>query len=174
MTPRLLRADSFADAVSLVRSIGDVRFLAIDVEMTLVPCGSPPSEMAAKMRESLHLLSSLEHLRMVLFVSNARAKVSIAGPDPVPFASLFRARKPFGPRQRISDLVRGTGGNAVVIGDQILTDGILAFLLGCSFIQTKLDCAEPAYPRVQRGVGDFVGRFLFDGGPRTTPERRSP
>lgn len=71
-----------------------------------------------------------------------------------------RARKPFTRRSRLEAAAAGT--LQCVVGDQILTDGLLAWKLGLPFVHiVRAAPNEPAWPRLMRAVGDPIAKAVF-------------
>ncbi len=48
-----------------------------------------------------------------------------------------------------------------VVGDQVLTDGLLAWRLRASFLQWQVAGPMPPWPRLQRRLGRIAAPFLF-------------
>lgn len=62
----------------------------------------------------------------------------------------------------------------MVIGDQLPTDGLLAYRLGYAFLHYAPHLASvPAGPRLMHGWGQFVRPLLFRR-PACPPDDRSP
>jgi hypothetical protein len=53
------------------------------------------------------------------------------------------------------------GRDTLVVGDQYLTDGLLAWLNGFSFALTKPRGHSPIWPRIQRSMGWIVSQLFF-------------
>jgi hypothetical protein len=158
----LYRAINLAEAVDIVSRIADTRILIFDVEMTLVPCGSTIEIILRNLRQAVETASSAPHVRQIWFVSNACVEITFAGVlNGVSYHSWFHSRKPAGPYRRLARLQDEIGGRTAVIGDQKLTDGILAWLLSAVFIELSIDCKEPAWPAFQRRLGNTCACILF-------------
>ena len=73
---------------------------------------------------------------------------------------IHRGNKPFTTRGRLGLTAAPT--DVWVVGDQILTDGVLAWRLGAPFVLLALD-TEMEAPRQagMRRIGDVVARLLF-------------
>lgn len=98
-------------------------------------------------------------IERVLVVSNARWPWELA--DRCRHPVISRARKPFTPLRRLRDLLGGEDIVAVV-GDQVLTDGLLAVRLGVDFIHiTTVPAHEPLWPKAMRWAGWPVKALLW-------------
>jgi predicted HAD superfamily phosphohydrolase YqeG len=153
---RIVTADRPDDVFKIVSS---PRALIVDLEGTLTgfaPTLDSLSEAAAHF-DALAQQHGVD-LTCVHYVSNAK----IIGDSKIQ-SELFprvhcRAHKPFfSPPAE----VRACGSNAVVIGDQFLTDGLLAWRYGFSFCVIAPSRSEPAWPRIQRKIGQIVLHWLF-------------
>jgi predicted HAD superfamily phosphohydrolase YqeG len=122
----VLFPDSRDSALRLARSYGST--VLIDLDGTLVPTGDVSAGAASRVKALLREFS--EAGVDVLIITNRRDEV----PD-IPARVVTNARKPWTPRSRL-------GSPSCVLGDQIATDGALAFRLNIPFIKVPLttDC----------------------------------
>ena len=92
--------------------------------------------------------------------SVARVIVLTNGPERGVPGMIHRGNKPWTTRRRL-----GLGSRALhvwVVGDQVLTDGVLAWRLGATFIHLAIDeDREEARQAVMRRVGRGLRRLLF-------------
>lgn len=146
---RVIKVQGLEEARRVAQERG-LRVLILDLENTLVPYG--PSRSGKELDAQI----DLEYFRdcKTLVVSNARwtQAVQAIGQTPV----MGRARKPF---TRIARLHAAIGAPEIdaVIGDQFLTDGLLARRLGAVYIESPLSTQdEPAWPRMMRRLGQWL------------------
>jgi hypothetical protein len=93
----------------------------------------------------------------LVFATNA-VRPRPALPDVIPLhtAVITTARKPWR-----TDYLRGLPRPIVVVGDQPLTDGILAWRLGAIFYKYEPATPMPLWPRLQHAAGLVLGPLLF-------------
>lgn len=128
--------------------------LVFDVENTLIDYGIVASDLACALRVAV---GALPPGRVVL-VSNSRLPLGeVVGRDVPTFT---RARKPWTSKAQIRAAAAGQR-IAAVIGDQPLTDGLLAWHLGVPWLQLVRQRNEPLWPRVLRFVGGLLVPFFF-------------
>lgn len=150
------RTPDFDAVMSWLAGHTHVRRLVIDLDNTLTPYHASDK---AVLRTLSQVGRRLEHeapwLKEVLVLSNGRRDILIADDDFLHYRA--RARKPFSRR------VGGQGrASTVVCGDQVLTDGLLAWRLRCTFLHLVLaDRHEPAWPRLMRWIGRLLSRYVF-------------
>ncbi len=102
-------------------------------------------------------LAQLPAVRQVVFLTNSPRR---AMPATGEFTYRARARKPW----RLWTL-RTLPAPVVVIGDQVLTDGLLAHRLGAAFVHLPHHGRMPWWPAAQALAGRFVRRVLFREAP---------
>lgn len=122
----VLFPESREDALRLARSYGST--VLIDLEGTLVPTGDLSDEAISRAAALLNEFSAAGV--ETLIVTNRRGEV--AG---LPACVVAHARKPWTPMAKL-------GTPSCVLGDQLATDGCLAFRLNIPFIKMPLaiDC----------------------------------
>lgn len=108
------------------------------------------------------LLSTLtkneEPLQRIWFLTNSARVPSMApASDRIAVTYVTKARKPW---LRL-DAVRSSPSPIVVVGDQVLTDGCVAWRLGAPFIQVPIPPSASSAVRTQRQMGDLLRRCLF-------------
>lgn len=137
----ILRANGFNTAV-------------VDLENTLVPYG--PARSAVELEAEMADLPG--GILKAVIVSNARWTRNLDHLGRWPVVGL--ARKPFTSLDRIASALEGSRID-VVIGDQYLTDGLLAWRLNVPFIQVHRPAGrEPLWPRLMRLMGGVVAASL--------------
>ena len=73
---------------------------------------------------------------------------------------IHRGNKPFTTRQRLG--LDSRSGDIWVVGDQILTDGVLAWRLGATFVLLALDTETEASRQAgMRRIGEALTGLLF-------------
>lgn len=100
-------------------------------------------------------VGSISHL--VLVTNSARHVRQVPAPPRPVLAYLADARKPFLDPSGFSSYPRPL----VVCGDQVLTDGLLAWRLRAVFVQIKLPQSAPRWVRWQQRLGDLIAPLLF-------------
>lgn len=96
--------------------------------------------------------------QVALVVSNARWTKNLESVGGC--AAIGLARKPFTRKSKIDDALNHKTIDAVV-GDQVLTDGLLAMRLGVPFVHVDRQTSEePAWPRLMRKVGNLVLKLI--------------
>lgn len=134
--------------------------LLVDVEGTLTgfsPSGRVVVESLARF-DRIAGCAGLD-LRYLHYVTNADFEQSGAAWAGVYGRFHCRARKPlFAP----GDEFRLGGRRTLVVGDQYLTDGLLAWRFGFSFALVESVERRPTWPRAQFYVGQVMSRLFFE------------
>ena len=138
--------------------------LVVDVDGTLLPFRGEGRNSEAFERR-LRELTADRRLHSVVAVSNA----ATPWPDRernerIPVTVVARARKPWTSRRSLDRPCEyaSEACRRVVIGDQVLTDGLLAFRLGVPFLRvTARFPGEPTWPRLMRLGGRLLENVLF-------------
>lgn len=130
----------------------------IDVEPMLVAWNDIDQTYVQDVQERLStLLSSAPSLSYMILVSNSKSvrpgATEVAGRTVV---TITNAHKPW----RVI-ILRSAPEPVAVIGDQPLTDGLLAWRLGASFVHWQHLGLVPWWPRFQGMVGAVIVPFLF-------------
>jgi predicted HAD superfamily phosphohydrolase YqeG len=128
----------------------------VDADNTLAPQGAPLDEFQAAVTASVRRFESLPSVDRVIPLSN--------GPERGVPGMISRGNKPWTTRRRLG--LTGVQANLWVVGDQVLTDGLLAWRLGASFVHHVIDDQdEPRRQAIMRRLGRGVARVLLkDGG----------
>lgn len=134
----------------LLRRRIDGGVILVDLENTAFAYHARPEE---RIRAVSELMTATSHRCRVLLVSNSRGWAELRRSQvATDSAIVLRAHKPFTRRSKLG-LLRHEVPLAVV-GDQVTTDGLLAWRLGCTFHQVRLDPSrEPIWPRALRLLG---------------------
>ncbi len=130
----------------------------VDVENTLLPYDWQ-DDMGGTTERIASWIQALGD--RVVFVSNSRTTSAIS--DLISGARVIaRARKPFTRLRRLREALSGVPAVAV-IGDQVLTDGLLAFRLGVVFVHVRsIGHGEPVWPKIMRHFGNTLQMILFE------------
>jgi hypothetical protein len=133
--------------------------ILIDLEGTLTGFDPLPSRLLTAVADFDRLaVAQGMDLQRLHYVTNARfAGLELTG-NAMGERLHRQANKPFfeAPAQ-----FRGLGRGAVVIGDQYLTDGLLAWRMGYSFALVRAADPGPRWPRVQRRLGQILSPLFF-------------
>ena len=141
------------DLDRLVRGQQSSLTLVVDADNTLVPQGVGAAEFQSTLSSAVTHLSSLPEIARVVVASN--------GPNRgLPSVVIHRANKPWTTRARLG--LKGREEDVWVVGDQVLTDGILAWRLRATFVHLVLDAiTEDRRQSILRRLGGFLTSALF-------------
>jgi predicted HAD superfamily phosphohydrolase YqeG len=139
--------------------------VVFDADNTLVRQGAPPAEFAPRIDEVIDRFESLASIERVIVISN--------GPPRGAERMISRVNKPWTTRKRLG-IRRSSKTPVWVVGDQILSDGLLAWRLGATFLQCAIDPADdyPGQSR-QRRLGKYVAPLIFRKNGLSDPPDRS-
>jgi predicted HAD superfamily phosphohydrolase YqeG len=131
--------------------------MIFDADNTVVPQGAPPAEFVGRVNRTIDQFEALPAVERVIVISN--------GPPRGVERMINRGNKPWTTRRRLGLL--NSASNVWVVGDQILTDGILAWRLGADFFhQAIAQTGEHPRQAIMRALGRTVSRlFLKDTHP---------
>jgi predicted HAD superfamily phosphohydrolase YqeG len=125
-----------------------------DADNTVVRQGAPPEEFAEEVNRTIDRFEALPAVERVIVLSNGPAR----GVERM----INRGNKPWTTRRRLS-LVESEA-DVWVVGDQILTDGMLAWHLGADFFhQAIARTGEQPRQTIMRALGRMVGRLFLRG-----------
>lgn len=143
---------SLDDVATFVGS-GDVgRVLIFDVDNTLAPQGTPLEEFGRRVNHAIDRFEATPGVARVVMLTN--------GPQRGVPRMISRGNKPWTTRSRLG--LRGVRSPIVVVGDQVLTDGVLAWRLGATFLHLVIDDQNEARPQARmRRIGKMVMGFFF-------------
>jgi hypothetical protein len=133
--------------------------LLVDLEGTL-------TEFCPSLRSVVEAISHFDEiakrngidLQCLHYVTNANLDDSGASVAVVPTRLHHHAFKPF---YTPSEEFRSHGYGTVVIGDQYLTDGLLAWRFGFSFCLVNASYQRPTWPQVQLSAGRALAPLFF-------------
>lgn len=148
---------SAVDAIEALRSFAP-EALVVDVEPFVCLWDTDDRALAVGLQARLADLADVPSAREVVFITNSKRRPS--GLPQLKWAAVryvSGARKPF----LNPTLARSLPRPVVVCGDQVLTDGILAWRLNAPFVQLWLPFCMPVQVRVQRSVGEIVAPLFF-------------
>ncbi|SRR6266851_3983040 len=150
----------FGQPGEIVRGVRDLspRTVIVDVEPLIAYWDTDTAALSQGVASFLEQVSASSGLLAVCFATNSRRRLP-AAPAGHALSVLYvaSARKPLRTAP-YRDLPRP----GVLIGDQIATDGALAWRLGYSFIHyCPLPAATPWGPRLMSGAGRLFQPFLF-------------
>jgi predicted HAD superfamily phosphohydrolase YqeG len=137
--------------------------LVVDVDGTLLPFGRvrASDEAVGRLRD----LVGAHRPHTVCVATNARAKVPLSAEySGIPVTYVTRARKPWTHRRRLDAPCEAPEAACLraVVGDQVLTDGLLALRLDAVFVHvTSPGAHEPPGSRLMRLVGLLLTPLLF-------------
>lgn len=150
-------ACGWPDVLSYVRAERPAAVI-LDVEPLLAYWDTGTAELDHGVNDALAELRGAAGLRAIVFATNSRRR-----PSMVPTAQglsvdyLAAAGKPLSVRT-----YRALPRPGVVIGDQVATDGVLAWRLGFALLRVHLAGATmPAGPRLMRCIGRPLEPLLF-------------
>jgi HAD superfamily phosphatase (TIGR01668 family) len=142
--------------------VAGIKAIFIDLENTLLPYGA--TKLPAQATDFLRRL--VEADLTVCIASNAAASPAAKQLSAEGLPYRLRCWKPFSLSLRAwirANQIRGY--ETLVIGDQVLTDGLLSILLRSHLLLiVPLSAAEPIWARTQRVIGRLVKPFLFARG----------
>jgi predicted HAD superfamily phosphohydrolase YqeG len=123
-----------------------------DADNTLVPQGAPADEFRTTVAAAVGRFRAIAAVARVIVLTNGPRR---GVPEIMPGGN-----KPWTTRRRLG--LHGDHGRIVVVGDQVLTDGLLAWRLGATFVQLTISEQNESYGQaLMRRIGWAVARFLF-------------
>ena len=149
---------SLDDVIAVVESIGSTCVIIFDVDNTLVPQGAPLTEFGELLNAAIDRVEAHPNIARVIPLTN--------GPQRDVSRLVSRGNKPWTTQRRLG--LRGNRAPVVVVGDQVLTDGLLAWRLRATFLHLVIDDEREA-PRqaIMRRVGKLLMAMFFHP-PRTS------
>ena len=154
----LLQTTSYEEVYSAITSL-QPRTLVIDVEPLVCQWKTGQEQLDDGLRSLLSRLREDEQLlqRIWFLTNSARVPSKTPASDGIAVTYVTNARKPW---LRL-DALRSSPSPIVVVGDQVLTDGCLAWRLKAPFVQVPIPRGASSAVRTQRQVGDILRRCLF-------------
>ncbi len=154
MIPRRVpihNVSSLDDVAALAPNDPGGSVLIFDADNTLAPQGAPLDQFAALVNGAIDRFEALSGVDRVIVLTN--------GPERGVPRMTARGNKPWTTRRRLG-LSRDS--RIVVIGDQVLTDGLLAWRMGGPFLHLVIDeDGEAARQAAMRGLGKLVTALFF-------------
>jgi predicted HAD superfamily phosphohydrolase YqeG len=155
----LYRSCREASAVPRILAELEPRTAIVDIEPLIAAWNSAEGDLDAGI--TAFLAAVADHpgrLRDVVFATNSARRPSVIPAAPgLRIGYVSHAGKPLRARP-----YRRLAGPCVVVGDQIATDGILAWRLGLTFVHyIPDDRVAPVGPRLLRALGRPLRRALF-------------
>jgi predicted HAD superfamily phosphohydrolase YqeG len=145
-----------ADLPMLVAGLG-VRTIVIDVEPLVAIWDGTQEALDRGIVAVLDLLTAVAGVQAVCFTTNsARRPSGLPRMPRIEVTYIASARKPLN-----IGLYERLPTPAVVVGDQVLTDGLLARRLGYPFLHYRHPQQEPIGPRLLDGVGQLAQPLIF-------------
>ena len=140
------------DLERLVGSAPRRLVLIFDADNTLVPQGVPVAEFMKGVGAAIRRFTEHPSVERVIVLTN--------GPERGVPGMIHRGNKPFTTRRRLG-LDEGRQ-SAWVVGDQVLTDGVLAWRLGATFVHLAIDVeTETLRQAAMRRVGATLTPLIF-------------
>jgi predicted HAD superfamily phosphohydrolase YqeG len=143
---------SLEDVIAVIESIGSTCVIIFDVDNTLVSQGAPLTEFGELLNAAIDRVEAHPNIDRVIPLTN--------GPQRDVSRLVSRGNKPWTTRRRLG--LRENRAPVVVVGDQVLTDGLLAWRLRATFLHLVIDDEREA-PRqaIMRRVGRLLIGMLF-------------
>ena len=159
------RIDSLNDVVDYLQARDGAHTLIFDVDNTLVRQGAPLEEFQPLVNAAIDRFEAMEAVERVIVLTNGAERG-------VP-RMISRGNKPWTSRRRLG--LRGIRTPIVVVGDQVLTDGLLAWRLKATHLHLVIDQeSEPSRQALMRSLGRFLERVVMraNGAPAGRVRRR--
>jgi predicted HAD superfamily phosphohydrolase YqeG len=136
----------------------ETRTLVVDIEPLLGMWGAPTGDIVARASAfSQTMAAEVPSLTCLVFATNARMPLpKTVEVDRLHLSFVSAAGKPL----RVGYLANSPRP-ITVIGDQVVTDGLLAFRLGGSFVHWQPRDAMPLWPRMQTLAGRLIMNAFF-------------
>ena len=143
---------SLDDVVAFVESSDGEKVIICDVDNTLVPQGVPVEEFGELVNAAIDRLEANRNIARVIALTN--------GPQRQVARMVSRGNKPWTTRRRLG--LRQSCRPVVVVGDQVLTDGLLAWRLRATFLHLVIDDeTEERRQAIMRRLGGIITVGLF-------------
>ena len=163
----LYEALTAEDVWALIRGLG-VRTLVLDVEPLVAVWATDTATLDAGLVEALRRVGELSGVEAVLFATNSvRRPTALPGLAGIRIGYRASASKPL----RVGGY-RDLPRPGLVVGDQIATDGALAWRLGFDFVYYRpVRDRIPLRSRLLNVIGSGLRRLLFRVGSSVPPFR---
>lgn len=148
-----MRVGSLEDLEEVLRASPRPVVLILDADNTIVPYGAPAESFAKLVADAVARFGALSSVSRVVVLTN--------GPPRGAVGIESRGNKPWTSRRRL-----GLGGEldseVWVVGDQVLTDGVLAWRIADRFVHLVLQTTgEFSRQARMRRVGRLLSPVLF-------------
>jgi predicted HAD superfamily phosphohydrolase YqeG len=143
---------SLDELMAFVESTDGQKVIIFDVDNTLAPQGVPLAEFGQLVNSAIDRVEANPGIARVIALTN--------GPQRQVARMVSRGNKLWTTRRRLG--LRGSSAPPVVVGDQVLTDGLLAWRLGATFLHLVIDDeTEERRQAVVRRIGSIFVVTLF-------------
>ena len=143
---------SLDEGVAFVESTDGQKVIIFDVDNTLAPQGVRLAEFGQLVNSAIDRVEANPGIARVIALTN--------GPQRQVARMVSRGNKPWTTRRRLG--LRGSSAPLVVVGDQVLTDGLLAWRLRATFLHLVIDHeTEERRQAVMRRIGSIFVVTLF-------------
>jgi predicted HAD superfamily phosphohydrolase YqeG len=143
---------SLDDVEIFVESTDDEKVILFDVDNTLAPQNVELAEFGHLVNSAIDRFAASPCITRVIVLTN--------GPQRGVPRMISRGNKPWTTRRRLG--LRDNHAPVVVVGDQVLTDGFLAWRLRATFLHLVIDDeTEDRRQTVMRRLGGIVAIVLF-------------
>ena len=140
------------EVAELIAAASGPNIVVFDADNTLVPQGAALDVFKAGVTDAIKRFESLPSVDRVIVLTN--------GPQRGVPGMIYRGNKPWTTRRRLG--LDGETAAIWVVGDQILTDGVLAWRFGATYVQLVVDAdAEDTRQATMRSAGRAVAGMLF-------------
>ena len=151
--------DDFTDENELPSLVAELsaQTAVLDIEPLVAPWYGSGDELDRGIHRVVELLAHVPGLRAVCFATNSARRPSQLPDVPgIRVSYVLSAGKPLhlGPYAQLPR-------PGVVIGDQVMTDGLLARRLGYAFLHYRHPQAAPIGPRLLDGCGQLLRPLVF-------------
>jgi len=153
---RSIGVDGVAGVVAALNELGP-KCALVDIEPLVAAWASGPDALSSGIIETVEALAKVKSVRRIAFLTNSRRRLDVmpASVASVELSYTARAMKPWKVRE-----LRGLPKPLVVVGDQVLTDGLLAFRLDADFVLV-CSISAPWWPRLQAWAGKYLLPYIF-------------
>lgn len=143
---------SLGEVISFIESTDGEQVIIFDVDNTLAPQGIPITDFSNVVNSAIDRVESNRCVARVIALTN--------GPQRCVDRIMSRGNKPWTTRRRLG--LQRSQPRLVVVGDQVLTDGLLAWRLRATFLQLVIDDdTEEPRQAIMRRIGRIVVVMLF-------------
>ena len=147
----LTAVSSLDDVAAYLSGAASPVVLLFDVDGTVAPQGAAPAELERLVNQALDRFGAATNVTAAIALSNGAPR----GVERM----VPRGNKPWTSRRRLG---LAPGDAVVVVGDQILTDGLLAWRWGGSFLHLLGgDTVSPPRQRLTNWIGNLLRRLFF-------------